>query len=225
MISLVLPYWDRQVAADDAMWSIADAYPDLDLEVVIVDDGSPEPFVLRPMPLQVLCIRMPQKSEPKSPVTCWNEGVSLAQGDLIALSCIEILHPKPVLEQMAAELERIGQKGYVLAAAYCPDSGEWHCHSTFRSAQAPELPPGCGRAFLGMMHRSLYEEAGGFDEDYREGAGYEDIDFVYRMQRAGAKFSIRDDLVVTHPKKGATIRWSAEKFSRNRALLMEKWPC
>lgn len=224
-ISLILPYWDRQDAAEKALERLADLYPALDLEVVVIDDGSPEPFRVPPLPLQVLCKRLPKKAGPLSPVTCWNDGVRLATGDLIAISCVEVLHEDPVLEQMAAELERIGPKGYVLAAAWCPENSEWHCHSTFRARGAPELPGGFGRAFLGMMHRSLYEAAGGFDEDYRDGAGYEDIDFALRLQQVGAKPIIRDDLFVTHPKTGAKIRWPAEMFARNRALLEEKWAC
>jgi glycosyltransferase involved in cell wall biosynthesis len=225
LISLVLPYWDRQEAANKALAAIAAAYPDTDLEVVVVDDGNRVPFDMPLIDLQMTCVRLPVKDEALSPVTAWNRGVEFAQGDIIALSCIEIMHHRPVLEQMATELENLGPNGYVLAAAWCPDLNEWHCHSRFASSGAPELPEGCGRAFLGMMNRSLFERAGGFDEEYRMGAGYEDIDFVHRLLAAGAKFKIRDDLVVSHPKRGASINWGAEKFARNRELLKEKWPC
>jgi hypothetical protein len=225
VISLILPYWDRQAAADKALALIAKNYADMPLQVVVIDDGNAEPFRLPQLPLSLICKRLPKKDEPKSPVTCWNEGVALAQGDIIVLSCIEVLHEEPVLAQMAAELERMGPDGYVLAAAWCPELSEWHCHSRGRSEYAPELPGGFGRAFCGMMHRSLYEAAGGFDEDYRDGAGYEDIDFAYRMIHAGAKVKIRDDLVVIHPKSGAKTRWRAEQFAINEALLRGKWGC
>lgn len=223
MISLILPYWNRQGAADRALELIGRQYAHLDLEVIVVDDGNPVPFSAPRFPLDLRVVTMAQKYEAKSPVTCWNVGVKLARGDLIALSCIEVLHREPVLAEMAHELAGLGPKGYVLAAAWCPELDEWHCHSRFRSAGAPELPAGCGRAFLGLMHRDLYQAAGGFDEEYREGAGYEDIDFVYRLQRAGAEFRIRDDLVVAHPKAGASIAWGSEKFARNAALLQRKW--
>lgn len=223
MISLILPYWQRQAAADVALSYLARQYAGLDLEVIVIDDGSFDPFRKPASALDIRVITLPQKLEAKSPVSCWNVGVRLARGDTIALSCIEVIHREPVLAEMAAELERLGEKGYVLAAAWCPELAEWHCHSKFRSAGAPALPEGCGRAFLGLMRRSLYQAAGGFDEDYREGAGYEDIDFVYRLLRAGAQFKIRDDLVVTHPKSGASISWGAHKFARNQQLLERKW--
>ena len=108
MISLILPYWDRQEAADKALAMLAKAYRGLDLEVIVVDDGSPEPFVYRLDWPAVRILRLPQKDTPKSPVTCWNEGARIARGDLIAISCIEILHYDPVLPQMAAQVRELG---------------------------------------------------------------------------------------------------------------------
>jgi glycosyltransferase involved in cell wall biosynthesis len=216
MISIILPYWDRKDAAERGLKTL-EQYPDL--EVVLVDDGNAVPFVSEAR-LNIKYVRLPAKSEPKSPVTCWNEGVKAASGDVIVISCVEILHEKPILGPMLEQLETLGPDGYVLAAAWCPEFQEWHTHST---RPVPTCPPGTGLAFCGMMYRSLYEKAGGWDEDYREGAGYEDRDFIQRMTKAGAKFCIRDDLVVTHPKSGARIDWGAEKFARNERLYYEKW--
>lgn len=225
MISLILPYWDRKLAAYVALRRLAEMYHDLDLEVVVVDDGNPEPFEPPQTSLNINVVRLPTKYEPLCPVTCWNHGVEVAKGDVIALSCIEVLHTDPVLAQMASELERLGPDGYVLSAAWCPESREWHCHSQHRASGSYPIPVGTGRAFLAMLNRSLFEKTGGFDDEYRGGAGYEDVDWIYRLIKAGAKFSMRDDLVVTHPKSGATIRWSSEKFERNHNLLKGKWPC
>lgn len=223
MISLILPYWDRQEAADKALALIAQQYAGLDLEVIVVCDGNVPPFRIPDLPITIHRLRLPAKSEPKSPVFCWNEGVKVARGDVIAISCIEVLHDVPVLQEMAEELERQGPDSYVLAAAWCPELKEWHCHSIERSRGAAPIPDGTGRAFMGMMNRELYDRVGGFDEAYRDGAGYEDLDFINKMLRFGVKFVIRDDLVVTHPKAGATINWGAEKFQRNKAIYEYKW--
>lgn len=227
MISLILPYWNRQKAADEALLSITRCYEGIPLEIVVVDDGSipafERPPIEFPKGMTLKVVRLPEKTDPKSPVSCWNEGVKAASGDLIAISCVEVVHEKPVLKAMAAQLEDLGPQGYVLAAAWCPEGREWHCHGQHVAKGSYPIPKGTGRAFLGMMHRSLYEKAGGWDEDYRDGAGYEDVDFIYRMLSAGAKFCIRNDLVVIHPKSGATIQWGGEKFERNRKLLASKW--
>ncbi len=220
MISLILPYWKRQAAADKALSMLGALYADRDIEVIVVDDGDPDQFIEPRTNLDLKVLRLPRKEAPKSPVTCWNEGVKVASGDVIALSCIEVLHRGLVLPAMEEALEEVGDDGYILAAAWCPEQHAWHTHS---SLIVPQCPPGTGLAFLGMMYRSLFDRAGGFDEAYRDGAGYEDRDFIHRLHRAGAQFTIRDDLVVDHPKTGATIKWPAEAFSRNKMIFEEKW--
>ncbi len=220
-ISLILPYWDRQEAADRALALLARTYVDIDMEVIVVDDGNPIPFAVPDIDLNIRVVTLPVKHDPKSPVSAWNAGVSAASGKIIVLSCIEILHEAPVLEQMAEAVEDIGELGYVLASAWCPETQSWHCHS---SVKVPRNPAGTGIAFCGAMHKSLFDKAGGFGEEYREGAGYEDNDFINRVLVAGGRFKIRDDLVVVHPKTGASIEWGAAKFARNEALYYDKWP-
>lgn len=223
MISLILPYWNRQAAADKALALIAKHYDGIDLEVVVVDDGDPRPFQRPPIaPKNLLVLRLPEKREPFSPVTSWNHGVAKASGDIIVLSCIEILHENPVIEQMAEEVRRLGPHGYVVAAAWCPEQRAWHCHSSIR---VPDCPPGVGIGFCSALHRSLYLEVGGFEEIYRGGAGYEDRDFIRKMLKFGARFSMRDDLVVIHPKTDATIKWGAEKLERNQKIYQSRWAC
>lgn len=222
MISLILPYWNRQVAADIAITRLNYLYGGWkDLEVIVVDDGSPVPFEAPVNELNLRILRLPRKTEPKSPGLCWNEGVKAALGDVVVLSCVEILHEHPILAEMERAVREGGPKAYVLAAAWCPEEQKWHCHS---SVNPPHNAPGTGAAFCGAMHKSLYEAAGGWDMDYRESGGYEDCDFINRMVLAGAKFIKRDDLVVTHPKGGASTAWDADKFQQNRIIYEKKWP-
>lgn len=221
MISLILPYWNRQEAADKSLKLLAKTYPDIDLEVVIVDDGNIIPFKTPDVALNIKVVRLPLKTDPKSPCVPWNEGVKAANGDIVILSCIEILHEKPVIQEMVKNLKELGQTGYVLASAWCPEQEQWHCHSTVK---VPQNPIGTGLSFCAALYKSFYWEAGGYDEDYRDGAGYEDNDFINRMLRVNAKFVIRDDLVVTHPKSGATTHWPSGSFQKNQELFFSKWP-
>lgn len=220
MLSLILPYWDRQEAADTALELIAQQYAGLDFEVIVVDDGSPTPFFRPIWPLNLRVVTLPRKDEPKSCLTPWNEGVKAARGEVVILSCIEVLHEEPVIDELSAEVDRLGPKGYAIAAAWCPEENRWHAHSTVK---VPQCPEGFGLSFCAAIHRDFYLEIGGFDEAYREGAGYEDRDFIWKLHRFGAVPVIRDDLVVTHPKTGATIVWPAEKFERNKAIFEYKW--
>lgn len=218
MLSVILPYWNRQDAADKALSLMESMYRGLDFEVIVVDDGSPAPFKNN-SGLKVKIVRLPTKSIPMCPATVWNAGVAAASGDIVVLSCIEILHTMPVLEEMAEQVMQ-DENNYVLAAAWCPENQAWHCHS---SVPVPDCPPGVGIAFCGAMRKSLFEKIGGFDEAYRGGAGYEDRDFILKAVKAGAKFILRDDLVVTHPKTGASIIWPDGGFERNLKIFNGKW--
>lgn len=225
MISLILPYWMRQRAADDALRSLVNCYVDLDLEVIIVDDGSPQWFVKPAWPIEIRVIRLNAKAVPLNPCVPYNKGVDAAKGEYIALSNPETIHNYPILEQMRADVS--GDHDYVMAAAWCPEQRRWHCHSSMNRRDDNDVgayvPRGANYHFMSMMRRELWDKAGGFDEAYRDGAGYDDPDFARRLYKAGANFVMRDDLVVNHVRTGARADWTQEMFARNRAVFMSKW--
>lgn len=228
MISLILPYWDRKAATDESLALMAAQYQGVDLEVIIVDDGTPKQYTQpADLGLDVQVLRLPTKLQPKNPCVPINAGVAASHGDIVAISNPEIMHVNPVLPRMREELESLGDDGYVLAGCWCPDEKRWHCHTTRKFSKTNDagalMPDGVGYHFLGMMHRSLWDKCGGFDEDYRDGAGYDDPDFVLRLLRAGAKFKICDDLVVHHPHNEPRTRWNPAGFEKNRALFFSKW--
>lgn len=219
-ISVVLPYWERGEALVMGLTSLSQQYRGLDVEVVVVDDGSPTQPAARVLAgaslgIDVRVIELPHKMEPKCPVTPINHGVANATGEFIVLSNPETTHRSPILGAMRETIQKLGPKTYVLAAAFCPDTGGWHCHSVYASA---------GYHFCTMLHRSLWDASGGFDEAYREGNCFDDPDYVQRLLRAGASFVFRDDLLVDHHKSGATIYWPREGWDRNHALFWSKWP-
>lgn len=226
MISLVWSYWDRQAVADRSCELLAKHYADLDLELIVVDDGNIEPYRAPAMPFPVRVVRLPAKDRPLNPCVPLNRGVAVASGDFIALSGPDMLHRSPVLAQMRDEIGE-NRKKYVLAAVWFAERSKWHCHSTHKRSDAGDvgsmLPPGADYHFMSMLHRDLWDASGGFDEDYRDGSGYDDPDFVKRLERAGARFVIRDDLIVEHVRQGARTKWPAEGYVRNRAIFMNKW--
>lgn len=217
-ISLILPYWDRQEAADKALALLEKHYAALDLDVIVVDDGSPVPFQhsgFNPdarMSLRV--VRLPEKKHAKATCVPINRGVEAARHDIIALSGVEMLHHKHVLTQMRDCLESGDKNLYVSAAVWQPDTLRWHAHS---SLGTPPLN------FMTMLRRDLWDRAGGMDEDYREGIAFDDNDFVNRLLRAGMHYTIRDDLIVEHPRKGAKALYTLEQHDRNRLLYASKW--
>jgi len=213
MISLILPYYNRQRAADVALALIARHYAHLDLEVIVVEDGSQPPFVKNTI-ADVKVIRLPPKNEARANCTVMNRGVEAAKGDILALSSVEMLHRTPVLPQMREELEKGDANTYVSAAVWCPTQNRWHAHS---SLGRPPLH------FMTMLKRDLWDRAGGFDEDYRDGMCFDDDDFVNRLLRAGMHYVYRDDLIVEHPRQGAKAKYTMHQHMRNRQIFESKW--
>lgn len=216
MISLCMPYYMRQDALDRSLTSLRKHYEDGQYEIVICDDGSPIP-VRAPA---CVVTSLPIKDHALNPCVPMNRAVARSSGDVIVLTSPEIEHPTPVLDAMARDL---GPLDYVIAA--CLDaSGAWLCASHVRGGVngRGSMPPGAGFHFCAMLRRWLFDLAGGFDEDYRQGQAFDDNDWLFRLQRAGARFRMRDDLVVTHH---STTRpaWPAGGWERNRRLFELKW--
>lgn len=219
MISLVLPYWDRQEAANKAFGLLEQCYKTVHgLEIIVVDDGNKIPFVVPETSLNVKVVRLPEKPSPTPQSKAWNAGVKAASGEIVVLSCIEILHEKPIIQQLVSRMK--SRNDYVIAAAWCPERNEWQCHST---ANTEQVPKGYGPSFCAAIYKDFFEEVGGFDEIYHDGAGYEDKDFLWKLHKAGANFVMCDDLAVIHPKTGATIRWKEEGFKRNAEIFNKRW--
>jgi glycosyltransferase involved in cell wall biosynthesis len=224
-VSLILPYWQRPAAVEKALVTLKPELERIQLEIIVVDDGSPMPFVRPPEWSDIEVVRLPLKDRPLNPCVPINRGVEVARGEYIALSCAEILHSQgPVLDKLLWPVEHYGSELYVTAGCWSPDEKRWHAHSTVPPmADDFQLPIGSHFHFMSMMHRSLWDKAGGFDEEYREGAGYEDADFLMRLQRVGAKFLLRDDVVVEHPRAGTRAAWTRAMHKRNAELFRSKW--
>jgi glycosyltransferase involved in cell wall biosynthesis len=216
MISVVMPYWRRQSILKKNLNRYADFYDNI--EVIVVDDGSPEPAQSDHKFVRI--IRLPAKDHALNPCVCFNRGVAEARGDTIVLTNPEVLHREPILQRMKARLDGLG-RAYVAAA--CWGGSWWYCHST---SEPPDMkvgrarrPEGAGFHFCSMLPRSLYEEVGGFSEEYRNGQGYEDNDFLWRLWMAKTQFEIMDDCVTEHiaclPSK-----WHG---GSNKELFERKW--
>lgn len=216
MISLVMPYYMRQAALDRSLLSIRRAYSDLEMEIVICDDGSPTPVEAPGCKI----VRLPTKGHALNPCIPINRAVAVSTADVIVLSNPEIEHRTPVLQAMA---DGLGEDDYVMAACRDADTGQWLCASHVRPGEEGRgpMPHGSGFHFCAMLSRRLFTRAGGFDEAYREGQAFDDNDWLFRLARAGANFRLRDDLIVWHYR--TPCQWPAGGHAKNRALFESRW--
>lgn len=217
MISVCMPYWHRQAALDRSLEAYRRLYAD-SLEIVIAADGCD---VTAP---GCTVVNLPPKTKAMNPCVPINRAVEGSTGDVIVLTNPEILHTKPVLNQMRESLDHPDR--YVIAACWhrsdTKGKGWWVAHSSCKAGQGGRLPmpEGSGFHFCAMLNRTLWDKAGGFDEDYRDGHACDDNDWLWRLESAGAKFLMRDDLVVQHFQ--SEVNWGG-RLARNRRLLKQKW--
>lgn len=216
-----MPYWKRPTVLQDNVLRLREIYPDV--EIVIVDDGSWD----LPEGLEgTLIVSLPKKEAAMNPSVPFNHGVAESSGEFIVLTNPEVFHTKPILAEMRAECERLGPKANVAAACWSPSKKWWYCHSEngppHRKVGRAKMPKGAGLHFCSMLRRELYDEIEGFSEEYRDGQGYEDNDFLWKLHEAGAKFAIRDDLVTEH-MDCPRCDWPKGGAERNRLIFERKW--
>ncbi len=218
MISICVPYWERQAWLDRMLVNLDQQYSHLQLEVSVCDDGSPTPAVV---PSWVLLTTLPGKDIPLNPCIPINHAVAASSGNIIVLTNPEIEHTDTVLDEMLALLGTAEDRRYVVARCKDKKTGQWLAGPDvdYTTGGREPVPPGGHFHFLAMMYRSLWNEVGGFDEDYRWGQACDDNDWLWRLAAQHVTF-VHTAGVVTH-LRGPKIKWD---LPHNRQVLYDKWP-
>jgi hypothetical protein len=208
MISVCMPYWSRQAALDRSLAAYGRIYAGLDMEIVICDDGSPEP-VKAP---GCTVVSLPGKTVGLNPCVPMNAAVRASSGDVIVITNPEIQHHEDVLSGMLALLEE--PNDYVTVA--CRDvNGMWLAGPEVdytKNGRLP-VPPGAHFHFCAMLTREL------FDEGYRNGRACEDNDWLWSLHAAGARFRLAPGTVWHHQ----TPHVYQGTHASNRDRLFAKW--
>lgn len=213
-VSVCMPYWQRQRELDRSLAAYSLLYGNA-LEISICDDGSPNP-VRAP---GCLVTRLPAKELGLNPCVPMNVAVRASTRDIVCITNPEVVHRDDALGPM---LELLGddRKRYVVATCYDVNGMQLAGEGTdYGTAGRMMVPPGAHFHFCAVMWRSLFEEAGGFDEEYRLGRACEDNDFLWRLHAVGAQF-ITCPQVVWHYR---TPHRYSSTGNDNRALLERKW--
>lgn len=214
MISVCMPYWERQAILSRNLKAYRKLYGHLDLEISICDDGSPEPVRAPGCAVTYL----PRKEVGKNPCVPINAAIRASRGEIIVLTNPEIEHREDVLTGMLAMMEH--PDDYVTVS--CQDvSGQWLAgpEVDYRACGRMPVPAGAHFHFCAMFTRELFEKAGGFDEAYRDGRACEDNDWLWRLDEIGARFKLAPGVVYHHQTPHAYVGRAAT----NVELLKRKW--
>ena len=214
MISICMPYWQRQPELDRSLEAYKRVYPHMELEISICDDGSPIPVVAPGCVVTTL----PMKTVGLNPCVPMNAAVRASSGDIIVITNPEIEHRDDVLTDMHALLEH--ENDYVTATCYDVDGMLLAGAGVdYRANGRLPVPDGAHFHFCAMLRRSLFDRVGGFDEIYRFGRSCEDADWLWSLHEAGAKFKLSPG-IVWHSRTPHRYDGS---LKQNREILTARW--
>lgn len=219
-----MPYWNRPRELERSLASYAKVYPDLDIEFSICDDGSSPALQHTSFGAnahKVWLTALPPKADARNPCVPINRAVRNCTNDLIVLTNPETEHRERVLDQMLDAWT--GPNDYVIAGCRDTTHGAWYAGEG-RSMTGALAPPGIQYHFCVLFHRDLFERLGGFDEDYRDGHGYDDNDWAWRLHAVGDVNVKYVPGVVWHVRQiMQRSLWRGPQLLRNEALLRKKW--
>jgi len=177
------------------------------LNLIVVDDGSPEPARLpdRPLGFSARLYRM-REDVPWNQDACRNLAVAEAQTKWVLLTDMDHVPTQALIKRVML------------------GSLDVNCAYTFRRVSAPGMTPYKPHPNSWLMTRTLYERVGGYDERYR---GVYGTDGVFRRAveaNARAVVEIKDALI-RYPRDviaDASTTTLTRKSPENDALKAER---
>lgn len=218
-ISIVTAYYNRKKLFCETLKSISKSKCK-DFEIIAVDDASlPEERIedltkIFPF-LKVIRVESKNKCYFNSCIP-FNIGIAKADGDIIMLQNPECLHVHDVLNYVTTE---VNETNYITMSAYSIGKELTEClplqiDKTDFINYFKSLPQQLVCDYVGWYNHSKYNPCyfhfcvaltkknmkllGGFDERYASGIGFEDNDFVSRVEKLGLHKIINDDISVIH---------------------------
>jgi glycosyltransferase involved in cell wall biosynthesis len=216
-ISIILPAFNAEATIERALLAVCG--PDFGvMEVIVVDDASTDGTA-------AICGRFPVRllslTRKGGPAHARNLAARIADGDLLlfldADTCLEAGALERIAATFQADPDLDGLIGAYDDQPAAPGTlsqyrNLLHCfvHRNARR-RASTFWSGCG-----AIRTSTFLEHNGFDESYRR-ASIEDLEFGYRLSRAGRKILMDPEVQVKHLKRW-TFASMVETDVRDRGI-------
>lgn len=214
VVSVVVPYYRAQAQLDLVLAGLAaQTHPATRLQVVVADDGSPEP---PRVPAGVVVVR--QADRGFRAAAARNLGARAADGDVLLFVDGDTVPAPTYVEELAALPALVpdalvtGRRRHADLAGWTPD----RLLAWFAGGAAPDeltepawlrdagsLLDADDRSYRFVISavmgttRALFAEVGGFDETF-DGYGGEDWELAHRLFTAGAVLAHRERAVAWH---------------------------
>lgn len=229
-----MPYFKRP-SLRFSLGSFIHHYSDRnDFEIVIVEDSKNA--TSDSLHTELLSIidtfkdKMPIKHivDPKvsfNPASKYNRGAEVALGSIIVLTNPETPHVINILGEIDKEnfsnlyvvcaclsVDLLEDKGDILNSVFNPV--QWYQHTQHRASNYH---------FCSAISKENYLKIGGFNELFSGGIGYDDDNFVKRVQAAQLLIQSRDDLITYHIEHGRDYSIDSSTRRKLEEINREIW--
>jgi len=198
-ITVTMPVWSRTpelaemaMRTIDRVWEVAR----LPMEMVVVDNGSPEQRELR--------ARVHRFEENRGVATAWNTGIELARAPVVAVLNSDCT-VEPGWDEALYEAVTTGRR---IAFPYTD-----HCDGL--GYRRPDQAGTAGWCF--MLTQDIYAEVGPFDERFNP-AYVEDTDYWHRAWELGIELTPVTDARVVHARRTSSDNHSDWLLTGHRYL-------
>lgn len=213
-ISVIIATYNRYDMLDELLGKLK--RQTLPCEIVVADDGSPEPRARGDRYLW-------RKDDGYHKAWMLNRAVQMASGDVLVFMDDD-MHPRSRL-WLQSHLKALQQGDISRGPFYvgCRVDGQFRQVSPYMFGM-PGTFWSCSNT---AMAREAWDKVGGFDERFDGEYGFEDVDFGLRVYQAGlrpvkaAQTSTAEHIGDLHCQVDTTF--DHEKLARNRTILEEKW--
>jgi glycosyltransferase involved in cell wall biosynthesis len=226
LLSIVLPYFNKRQLLLNTLKSIEHFQKSYPIEVIIVDDTSSQriddvPSMFSSLNINLIVVRRNPVTW-RGPVIAYNMGFNAARGDVIMINGTDCLHMGDIIGYVFNHFEPYSYLSFsAYRGASLPDGifdnldwddnvalknvyghfnlGEknnWHVHSRFLYYLIP---------FVAVLWRKDMETLSGMDERFELGIGFDDNDFIERVQNLGLDTILLDNPFCVHQKHPPTV--------------------
>lgn len=227
-ISIVMAYYKRKTQLYRTLMSIMNSpYDKTKLEIIIVNDASDNidevKIAFSKLDINIVNIKEKQKNW----VNCcipFNIGFNLVNYDKIIIQSPECYHNGDILNYVN---ENLTDKNYITFACYSLSISEINNNDYRNTDIINEIPKFICES--GWYNHSKYNpthyhfcsamsydnlcKLNGFDESYKNGIGYDDNEFLFRIKSLGLNLEIIDNPFVFHQWHNSDYHYCSESDS------------
>lgn len=238
--SIIIPVYAQHLLTFTCLKSIAATCADLDIEVIVIDDCSPEPAADALAVVTGVTIVRNEKN--LGFLRNCNKAARLARGEYLMILNNDTIVTGRWLQEMARVFDEKENTGMVGCKLIYPDGSlqeaggiiwrdgsGWNYGRNDR-ADKPEYnylreADYCSGACL-LIRRDFWHELGGFDEAYAP-AYYEDGDLAFRVRAAGKRVFYQPRALVVHfegKSSGTDLTQGVKKHQViNQETFVNRW--